>query len=134
MDDGQFDWFVQEQKKTPAATPVCVLSHIPILRACEFFDGDNERTGNWVVPGAWMHIDARRMQQLFQSYPNLRFCLSGHSDQQEVLQYLGVKDLNDGVISGNWWRGSYLDFPLGYVIVELNEHGSSDSRFITYNT
>ena len=132
LDDEQFDWLAAELKKTPATTPVCVLSHIPIFCACEFFDGPNETSGNWVVPGAWMHIDARRMRQLFQGYPNLRLCLSGHAHQQEVLEYLGVKYLNDGAICGNWWQGSYLDFPPGYVVIELYADGSSDSRFLAY--
>jgi 3',5'-cyclic-AMP phosphodiesterase len=134
LDDEQFGWLEDELKKTPATTPVCVLSHIPIFCACEFFDGNNEATGNWVVPGAWMHIDARRMRQLFLGYPNVRLCLSGHAHQQEVLEYLGVKYLNDGAICGNWWQGSYLDFPPGYVAIQLYADGSSDSRFITYNT
>jgi len=133
LDDEQFDWLTAELKKTPAATPVCVLSHIPIFCACEFFDGNNESTGNWVVPGAWMHIDARRMRQLFLSYPNVRLCLSGHAHQQEVLEYLGVKYLNDGAISGNWWQGAYLDFPPGYVVIDLYADGSSDSQFVIYN-
>jgi 3',5'-cyclic AMP phosphodiesterase CpdA len=134
LDEDQFAWLTQELFFTPSSAPVCILSHIPILCACEFFDGENEKTGNWIVPGAWMHIDARRMRQLFQGYPNIRLCLSGHTHQQERLEYLGVKYLNDGAICGNWWQGSYLDFPPGYVVIELYADGSSNSRFITYNT
>jgi 3',5'-cyclic-AMP phosphodiesterase len=133
LDDEQFDWLAAELKKTPTSTPVCVLSHIPIFCACEFFDGPNETSGNWVVPGAWMHIDARRMRQLFLGYPNVRLCLSGHAHQQEVLEYLGVKYLNDGAICGNWWEGAYLDFPPGYVVIELYADGTSDSQFLTYS-
>ena len=132
LDDEQFAWLSSELKNTPSETPVCVISHIPILCVCEFFDGENETTGNWVVPGAWMHIDARRMRQLFLSFPNVRLCLSGHAHQQEALEYLKVKYLNDGAISGNWWQGAYLDFPPGYVIIELFDDGSSESKFITY--
>jgi Icc protein len=134
LDEDQYNWLVEELKKTPVTTPVCVLSHIPIFCACEFFDGNNESTGNWIVPGAWMHIDARRMRQLFLEHTNVRLCLSGHAHQQEVLEYLRVKYLNDGAICGNWWQGSYLDFPPGYVVIELYADGSSESRFITYNT
>jgi Icc protein len=132
LDDEQFVWLSNELKNTLFDTSICVISHIPILCACEFFDGENETSGNWVVPGAWMHIDARRMRQLFLSYPNVRLCLSGHAHQQEALEYLKVKYLNDGAISGNWWQGAYLDFPPGYVVVELFDDGSSESKFITY--
>jgi hypothetical protein len=59
------------------ATPVCLLSHIPVLCACEFFDGDLATTGNWVVPGAWMHIDAGRLRELFLAHPNGLILVTG---------------------------------------------------------
>jgi Icc protein len=132
FDEDQYAWLSQDLFFTPSKTPVCIVSHIPIICACEFFDGKNENTGNWIVPGAWIHIDARRMRELFHSYPNVRLCLSGYTHQQELLEYLGVKYLNDGAISGNWWKGAYMDFPPGYVVVELYADGSSDSQFISY--
>lgn len=131
LDDVQFDWLTQELN-TNQDKPVCILSHIPLLCACEFYDGDNERPDYWNVPAAWMHIDSRRTRTLFLEYPNVKLCLSGHAHQVEDLRYLSVKYLNDGAICGAWWDGSYLDFPPGYVVVDLYEDGSSTSQFMTY--
>ena len=117
---------------TPASAPVCIVSHIPVLAACEYLDGDNEASGDWVVPGAWMHIDARRLWRLFWAHPNVKLCLSGHTHQVEDLRYHGVKYLTNGAISANWWYGPYFDFPPGYVIVTLYADGSSESKFVTY--
>jgi 3',5'-cyclic-AMP phosphodiesterase len=132
LDDEQYQWLVKDVEQAGSETPICIVSHIPILCACEFFDGDNESSGNWVVPAAWMHIDARRFRSLFLSHPNIRLCLSGHAHQYESLDYLGVRYLTDGAVCGNWWGGAYLDFPPAYVLVDLYEDGSADSQFVAY--
>jgi 3',5'-cyclic-AMP phosphodiesterase len=132
LDETQYAWLEAELAATGAATPVCVVSHIPILCACEFFDGDLAKTGNWVVPGAWMHIDAGRMRSLFLAHPNVRLALSGHAHQYDRVEYLGVRYSCDGAVSGNWWQGDYLDCPPGYVMVDFFADGSSEMEFVAY--
>jgi 3',5'-cyclic AMP phosphodiesterase CpdA len=132
LDETQYAWLAADLAATDRTTPVCVVSHIPILCACEFFDGDLAATGNWVVPGAWMHIDAGRMRSLFLAYPNVRLALSGHAHQYDRVEYLGVRYSCDGAVSGNWWQGDYLDCPPGYVMVDLFDDGSSEMEFIAY--
>ena len=132
LDEEQFAWMVADIEATPTTTPICIASHIPILAGCEFFDGENEASGNWVVPGAWMHIDARRFRQFFLAHPNVRVCLSGHTHQFEAEQYLKVHYQTDGAICGAWWEGDYLDFPAAYVLVDLFDDGTAESQFVTY--
>ena len=132
LDAEQLEWLTQQIKSTSSSTPVCIVSHIPVLAACEFLDGPNESSGNWVVPGAWVHIDARRLWELFWEHPNVKLCLSGHTHQVEDLRYHGLRYMTNGAISGNWWRGPYFDFPPGYVVVTLYNDGSSDSTFVAY--
>ncbi len=131
LDDEQFDWLTGELEAVQE-TPICILSHIPLLCACEYYDGNNETPDYWKVPAAWMHIDSRRTRNLFLKHPNVKLCLSGHAHQVEDLTYLNVKYLNNGAICGNWWNGAYLDFPPGYVIVDLFADGSASSQFMTY--
>ena len=132
LDDEQFQWLIEDIDTVAQTVPICIASHIPIVAACEYFDGPNEESGNWVVPAAWMHIDARRFRQLFLQYPNVRLCLSGHAHQYEVLDYLGVRYMTNGAVCGNWWQGWYMDFPPAYVMVDLYDDGSADSTFIPY--
>jgi len=132
LDEEQFAWLAADLANTIADSPVCVLSHIPIICFCSFFDGENEKTGDWVVPGEWMHIDARRIKDLFKGHKNVRLCLSGHMHMQDKVQYLGVKYLCDGSVCGSWWDGDYHEFPPGYVVVDLYDDGSSHSEYITY--
>jgi Icc protein len=65
LDDEQFAWLEGKLQDIPKNRHICVLSHIPILCLSSFFDGPNEKSGNWVVPHEWMHIDARRIKTLF---------------------------------------------------------------------
>ncbi|HSR20066.1 MAG TPA: metallophosphoesterase [Anaerolineales bacterium] len=132
IDEEQYLWLESQLQETAPSVPVCVVSHIPVLAACMFLDGDNESSGNWVVPGAWVHIDARRLWELFWQHPNVRLCLSGHTHQVEDLRYHGVKYLTNGAISANWWNGDYFDFPPGYVVLTLYADGSSESEFVAY--
>ncbi len=132
LDEEQFEWLQDDLNTTPGATPICVLSHIPIMCFCAFFDGDNEESGDWKVPGAWMHIDARRIKDVFKQHSNVKLCLSGHIHLQDEVEYLGIKYLCNGAVSGNWWEGAYQEFPPAYVVVDLFDDGSSESEYIPY--
>jgi 3',5'-cyclic AMP phosphodiesterase CpdA len=132
LDETQFDWLKKDLQAVPPQTPICIASHIPILSACELFDGPNEESGNWIIPAAWVHIDARRLRNLFLKHSNIRLCLSGHSHQHERVDYLNVSYLTNGAVCGNWWMGNYMDFPPAYVLMDLYTDGSVRSTFVPY--
>jgi 3',5'-cyclic-AMP phosphodiesterase len=132
LDDEQFDWLERTLRDTPATTHICVLSHIPILGVCTFFDGQCEKTGDWVVPGSWMHIDARRIKDLFRKHQNVKLCLSGHIHLADVVTYLGVTYACNGAVSGAWWDGFYHEFDAGYALVDLFDDGTLNVEFVTY--
>lgn len=132
LDAAQFAWLAHDLAATPATTPVCVLSHIPILSGCVFLDGDNEKTGTWVVPGAWAHIDARRIKDLFRKHPNVKVCLSGHVHLADDLTYLGVRYLCNGAVCGGWWKGPYQEFGPAYALVDFYDDGSVDNQLVYY--
>jgi Icc protein len=132
LDPEQFDWLAAELKATPRTTPVLVLSHIPIFAACPFLDGDNEKTGDWKVPGAWMHIDARRLTALFHGHGNVQACLSGHIHLADRVVYLGTSYFCNGAVCGGWWKGKYQQFAEGYALVDLYADGSVQCEYVTY--
>lgn len=132
LDEEQFEWLREDLARTPPAMPVCVLSHIPIIGFCPFFDGDNEQEGHWRVPGAWMHLDARRIKDLFTEHPNVRLALSGRIHLQDRVDYLGVTYLCNGAVSGAWWKGSYQEFPPAFAVVDLYDDGSFDHQLVPY--
>lgn len=132
LDEPQFAWLAETLAATPAAMPVLVLSHIPILAACAYFDGDNEESGDWRVPGAWMHIDARRIKDLFHRHPNVKVCLSGHIHLVDRVDYLGVTYYCNGAASGGWWGGPCQEFGNGYGLVELYDDGTATNQYVEY--
>jgi 3',5'-cyclic-AMP phosphodiesterase len=134
LDDAQLNWLAEDVRAVQAggSTPICILSHIPILAACTFFEGMYEQSGDWDVPAYMMHIDARRFRQLFLHSPNVKVCLSGHTHQYESLHYMGVHYINSGAVSGDWWRGAFIGFPPGYVMVDFFDDGSAESQFVAY--
>lgn len=132
IDAEQLAWISKTLDDTPKTTPVCILSHIPILGVCVFFDGDLIKTGNWQVPGSWMHVDAKPLKDIFYQHKNVRLCLSGHIHLADVCDYLGVRYACNGAVSGAWWGGSYHEFAPGYALVDLYDDGSSEIEFVTY--
>ncbi len=132
LDEAQFAWLERDMAATPAATPVLVLSHIPILSAAAFLDGDLAKTGNWEVPGAWMHLDVRRIKDLFRQHANVRICLSGHLHMVDDVSYLGVRYLCNGAVSGGWWKGFYQEFGPVYALIDLYDDGSAENQLVTY--
>lgn len=132
LDDEQLDWLTKDLAATPAATPVLILSHIPILSAAAFMDGGRVRNGDWILPGADMHVDAARLKNLFRDHPNVKLCLSGHLHLRERLDYNNVTYVCNGAVCGNWWKGHYQETPEGYGIVDLYDDGNAEVQYVTY--
>jgi len=126
------EWLRGELQSTPAKTPIVVLSHIPILCGCAFLDGHNEKSGNWVVPGAWMHLDARQIKDLFFQHRNVRLCLSGHIHLQDRLDYNGVTYLCNGAVCGGWWKGNYQETQPGYALIDLYDDGTFKHEYVRF--
>jgi len=137
LDEEQFAWLAADLAAVPRETPVLVLSHAPILSACAFYFSffpppHHEKTGSWILHGGTLHIDSRRIKDLFYNHPNVRLCLSGHIHLKDRVDYNGVTYLCNGAVSGNWWRGISQETPEGYGLVTLYEDGSFDHEYVAY--
>ncbi len=132
LDDEQFLWLQRELENTNHTTPVVIASHIPILSSSVFFDGNNNRTGNWNIPGSWMHIDAIKIKNLLYKYKNVKAALSGHVHLADKTDYLGVNYHCNGAVCGGWWRGSYQEFAPAFAMVDFFNDGSVQSTLVPY--
>lgn len=132
LDKEQYQWLKGRLESIPSARPVFIFSHIPILSAAAFFDGDNESTGDWQIPGAWVHIDARRIVELFHKYPNVKLGISGHIHLLDEVEYNDVTYYCNGAVSGNWWKGDYHQTSAGYALINLYEDGSFEREYVAY--
>lgn len=132
LDEEQFEWLKGDLAATPKTTPIMVVSHIPIISVCSMFDGENEKTGNWVIPGAWVHIDARRIKDAFKTHPNVKLCISGHEHLLDQVMYNEVTYCCNGAVCGGWWGGDYYECTYGYTLVDLFDDGSFENRYVPY--
>ena len=132
LDEEQFQWLAAKLETIPSNRPVFIFSHIPILCAAAFFDGDNESSGDWQIPGAWVHIDARRIVELIYKHPNVKLAISGHIHLLDEVVYNDVTYYCNGAVSGNWWKGDYHQTPAGYAVINLYEDGTFNREYITY--
>ncbi|MEN8254747.1 MAG: metallophosphoesterase [Verrucomicrobiota bacterium] len=132
LDDEQFEWLEKELAKA-TDRHVVVVSHIPILSVAAYFLGsDAEKSGDWKVPGHWMHIDSRRITNLFAKHPNVKLCISGHMHMVDRVEYKGTTYICDGSISGNWWKGSNRGFSEGYGVFDLHADGTFAHEYTTF--
>lgn len=132
LDEAQFDWLQTTLKETDVTKPIAIVSHIPILSASTFFDGDNEESGDWVVPGSWMHLDARAIKDLFLKHPNVRMSLSGHIHLVDEVRYNNVTYYCNGAVSGGWWKGPFQEFGNGYALIDLFDDGTVQRTLVHF--
>ncbi len=126
-------WLKKDLEKTPKSTPVCVLSHLPILSITSLVYGDSCRKNNDnLVPGAWQHADCWAITEVFRKHPQVKLCLSGHMHTCDRVEYRGVWYICGGAVSGAWWDGSEYGFPPCYGAIDLFADGTFDYRFVDY--
>lgn len=133
LDDAQFEWLANDLEHTNPNTPVCVVSHVPILSIAAQFFGPSERSGNrWEISGSLMHLDSRRIKDLFVKHPNVKLCLSGHIHMNSHVKYANVAHVSFGAVSGAWWNGDMQETKPGYGVVDLYASGHFHTDYVTY--
>lgn len=132
LDDEQFAWLEQDLMKTPATTPVIVMSHVPILSAAVLATAKSQGEQGYNLGGGMMHSDADRIITLFNKHKNVKLCLSGHIHLSDQVVYDGVTYISNGAVSGNWWKGINHETANGYAMVNLYDDGSFENEYVPY--
>jgi len=133
VDEEQLVWLEKELVSVPKERFICITSHIPILSICAglFFD-KTETNGDLKIQRNLMHTDFLTLKKIFQKYPNIKVCISGHIHLQDELNYLGIKYYCNGAVSGNWWKGSFQEFAPAYAALEFYDDGDCKRYMINY--
>ncbi|CAG5017385.1 3',5'-cyclic adenosine monophosphate phosphodiesterase CpdA [Dyadobacter sp. CECT 9275] len=132
LDEKQLAWLRADLQNTDKKIPILVVSHVPILSACVFLDGQNVRNGGWELPGSWMHTDCHELTKLFYSYPNVKLAISGHIHLHDKVEYNNITYCCNGAVSGNYWFGKYRQTKPGYAMIDLYADGTFNNRYVTY--
>jgi 3',5'-cyclic-AMP phosphodiesterase len=131
LDEAQREWLRAELAHPPADKHLCVVSHIPVLAACVFFDGERLQRDFWHVPDSWMHREAVGLSTLFRA-ARVRLALSGHIHLADRVDYNDTTYLCNGAVSGNWWRGPYHETPAGFAIIDLFDDGRFHHEYVDF--
>jgi len=133
LDDAQWDWLRSDLAALNAATPVLVLSHIPILSASALMGwAKTQADSDLTIPRGYVHVDLAKFRDLFWKHQNVRLCLSGHLHLRDRSDYNGVTYLCNGAVSGNWWKGDHQQTKAGYAVIDLYDNGTFDHDYIDY--
>lgn len=139
LDDEQFAWLEADLAKVDPATPIVVFSHIPILSMCPLLFDEKAPTtqgkfpkARWGVSRALLHIDARRIKDLFKKHPNVKLAASGHIHLRDRVDYLGVTYLCNPAVSAGWWRGPMQEFANAYTIIDLFSDGTFEHNVVEF--
>ena len=133
IDEEQLAWLQTELASVPKEKFICIVSHIPILSICAglFFE-KTEANGDLKIQRNLMHSDFFALKKIFNNYPNIKVCISGHIHLQDELNYLGIKYYCNGAVSGNWWKGSFQEFAPAYAMLEFYADGTSKRYMQNY--
>jgi 3',5'-cyclic AMP phosphodiesterase CpdA len=133
IDEAQWRWLAADLDAVNDRTPVCIVSHVPILIGAAQFFGPCEGNGRyWTVSGGMAHLDARRLKDLFVRHPNVNLCLSGHTHLSCRVDYNGVAHVGNGAVSGAWWKGDVQETKPGYGVIDFFSNGHFFPRYVTY--
>lgn len=129
LDDAQYEWLAGVLAGTPATTPVCIVSHIPIISACAplYFGAPPNERQQQLIDVVLVHTDATRLEDLFLRHPNVRLALSGHLHMEEAIQYRGVTYVCNGSVCGNWWNEqtpAFRGFMPSVTVIDLLNDGT----------
>jgi 3',5'-cyclic-AMP phosphodiesterase len=132
IDEEQKQWLKSELNNSDNFSYVLIISHIPILSACVFFDGKNFKDGEWRVPESWMHSDSAELVDLFYKYPAVKLAISGHIHLHDKIQYNQMTYCCNGAVSGNWWMGDYKQTSPGFAVIDLHDDGTFENNYMSY--
>lgn len=137
LDDAQWDWLERDLAAVPVATPVVLVSHIPILSVHPLAAASAGARGKdgkpaFALSGGMVHVDHPRFQALFARHRNVKACLSGHLHIVERIDFGGVAYLCNGAVSAGWWKGMHRGTDFGYSIVDFSADGTVASRYVPF--
>jgi 3',5'-cyclic-AMP phosphodiesterase len=127
IDAVQLAWLAADLKALPAATPIVVSVHIPLVTA---FDSYVPAPATPQKHHGLSVANAYEVIALFDGH-NVLGVLQGHTHINERVEWKGVPYITSGAVSGNWWHGTRMGTPEGFTVVRI-ESGKLSTRYETY--
>jgi 3',5'-cyclic AMP phosphodiesterase CpdA len=127
VDAAQLAWLADDLKALPAAMPIVISIHIPLVTA---FDSYGPPPAKPSAHHGLSVANAYEVIALFEGH-NVLGVLQGHTHINEIVIWRGVPYITSGAVSGNWWHGTRLGTPEGFTVVNIS-NGKLTTRYETY--
>ncbi len=116
IDPLQLDWLRRDLQAVDEATPIVVVTHMPLLSG--FF----QATGGATQPAPANRVVVNNLEVLraFENH-NLVLVLQGHLHVNEMLRWGTTTFITGGAVCGQWWRGPWHGTPEGFGVLTLRE-------------
>jgi 3',5'-cyclic AMP phosphodiesterase CpdA len=134
LEEEQFAWLEADLAKVGPKTPVLVMSHVPIFSVTTFAGGAGHTDdGRLICSRNGMHLDYRRIKDLFKRHPNVKATLAGHTHYVDAVDHAGVRHFCNGAACGGWWKSTRdNECPPGYALLDLYDDGTVEREYVTY--
>jgi len=136
VDPDQLAWLTHDIASTPAATPILVVSHVPLVSAAPQYAPPGDRASKAAAYQAITGLhgfllgNAREVTQLFEGH-NVIAVLQGHTHINETVFWRDTPYITSGAVCGNWWKGSRWGTPEGFTVLDLHD-GTAHWHYETY--
>jgi Icc protein len=133
IDQPQLNWLAADLSKLPAATPVVVSAHVPLVTGFASYAAPTTGGSGTTPPSPHPQLvvaNAYEVLPLLEKQNTLAV-FQGHTHINEVVTFRGIPYVTSGAICGNWWHGTRLGIPEGFTVVSLR-NGKIQWRYETY--
>src|SRR5258708_22737061 len=65
---------------------------------------------------------------------NIKACVAGHIHLQDEVNYMGIRYMCNGAVSGNWWKGNFHGFAPAFFVLDFFDDGTIDRTIVNYET
>jgi 3',5'-cyclic-AMP phosphodiesterase len=125
VDEVQLAWLKRDLAALMPGTPVIVVTHIPLVTSVDQYAPPlNLKHHSVSVANAY------EVLPLFDTV-NVLAELQGHTHVLERVDWHGVPYITGGAVSGNWWHGTRLGTPEGFLVVDV-AGGAVRTRYETF--
>jgi predicted MPP superfamily phosphohydrolase/endonuclease/exonuclease/phosphatase family metal-dependent hydrolase len=124
VSDEQLAWLKNELAGIPLATPIVMITHVPIY-TIYYPVVKGEASPKDVV------ANFKEVLAAFREH-NLKLVLQGHQHLYEELFSQNVQYITGGAVCAGWWRGAYYGTEEGFLLIDVNENNKFTWTYIDY--
>jgi Icc protein len=125
IDDEQLTWLKTDLEKAGRATPIVMLTHVPLVSAVLQIVPDP-----WKTAATYLVQNSGAVLEIMKGH-NVKAVLQGHTHIRETVLYNGCQFITSGAVCGNWWKGPRVGHPEGFGVLMVRG-GNLAWRYETY--